>query len=352
MKKNQTKVACPKCGTEFAIPETTTLAVGIVIGSDSNLGTIHPEVAKPKQSKADAKIEALRKAGVDVSNIFAIRGTQGEDEVGRLVDGQFTVIPSDDPIFTAIRKSGTVPNRRLFRRWVMAQVFHMLTVKDYGSKHPMGFTKALNAKGYKYSWNMVVEELRVQSKLYNNDMENYLERNRWFDKDVVVEMAEDYINELQFVIEKLPHKRCKSVPYIHLQTKNIFLDDINKKVIVPLMMVMAKINKASTPLTLYRAAAAFSKLVRETYCYHNFPQSKAFKDAYKGAGAFFTMKNLIMFHDCTFPRMDCEKSLNYLNYLALHNKECIEGWKLFGIMKEFLADNKINIAAKQAEWRN
>ena len=38
---NKTKVVCPQCGAEFAIPETTGIGIGVVIGADSNLGTIY-----------------------------------------------------------------------------------------------------------------------------------------------------------------------------------------------------------------------------------------------------------------------------------------------------------------------
>ena len=75
MKKNETKVVCPKCGAEFKIAEQTHISVGVVIGKDAGLGTIHPEVVgndKPKQkipNKAADRIEALKKAGVDVRNM-------------------------------------------------------------------------------------------------------------------------------------------------------------------------------------------------------------------------------------------------------------------------------------------
>lgn len=42
MSKSTTKVTCPKCGTEFKIADKTSVAIGIVIGKDSNLGEIHP----------------------------------------------------------------------------------------------------------------------------------------------------------------------------------------------------------------------------------------------------------------------------------------------------------------------
>lgn len=349
MKKNQTKVVCPKCGTEFAIPETTTVAVGVIIGSDSNLGTIYPEVAQPKQDKAAAKIEALKRAGVNVENLFSIRGTDGENVMGRMENGEFAIVPDNDPIYEAIKKNGVIPDRRLFRRWVMAQVFHMMTQKEYGSKYPMGFTEALQRKGYRYSWTMVEEELRVQAKLYKEDMENYVERNRWFNKEVVVKMADDYLNQLTKKIETLPTRKCKGVPYIRLQGNNVFVDDIDSKVTQPLAKILYTIEKAKTPATLHKAVSQFAKLVRKTYVNYHMPMAKAFKDAYKGAGAFFTLKNLILFHYATFPKMNQEASIAYLHYLVADGT--LEGWKLFGIMKDFLKENGIDISKKMAEWR-
>ena len=42
---------------------------------------------------------------------------------------------------------------------------------------------------------------------------------------------------------------------------------------------------------LYNAVDKFYNEIKKTYISNAFPQSKKFKDAYKGAGAFFTMKN-------------------------------------------------------------
>lgn len=352
MKKNQTKVVCPKCGAEFAIPEKTTVAVGVIIGSDSNLGTIYPEVAQSKQDKAKAKIEALEKAGVNVSNLFSIRGVNGENVVGRLENGEFAIVPENDPIFEAIKKNGVVPNRRLFRRWVMAQVFHMMTEREWGKKNPMGFTKALQRKGYRYSWKMVVEEFRVQAKLFREDKENFEERNRWFNRVVAVDMAESYIKELEKVIDRLPVKKCKGVPYIKLYGTNIFTSDLDSKVYKPLNTALSTIKRANNPTALLHAVQKFTFLVKKTYMAYEMPMSRGFKDAYKGAGAFFTLKNLILFHDCRFPNMNTEQSESYLRFLTFSSPEQLEGYKLFGIMKEFLTQNNIDIEAKMAEWRN
>lgn len=368
----ETKIVCPQCGAEFAIPETTHVAVGIAIGRDSNLGIIHPTVvgecldtnsaheipnnsATPKQMKASEKLAALAAAGINVSNLFSMVNVTGEDVIARMENGKFVIVPDDDPILAAIMGSGTVPNNRLFRRWVMAQVFHMMTYKS-GKYGPEGFTAALNAKGFKYSWQMVVEEFRVQAKLEKNDPENFVERNRWFNKQIVLKMADFYLQELNTHINRLKAKhtkKCKGVPYIRLRGRNIFVSDIPSKVINPLHRAYAAIERAKNATALYNGVAAFYREMGRCWFEYSIVVSPAFKDAYKGAGAYFTMKNLILFHKASFKngciKLGQKKSMAMLESKAEEYKT--EGWRLFGVMKKLIEDNNIDIVKKMREWK-
>lgn len=341
-------VKCPKCGANL---EVKTANINVILPTMPVLDSIAVKfpISAKKQNEAEAKIEALRQAGVDVSNLFAIRATTGAIEVGRMNNGVMNVVPDDDPIFVAIRQSQTIPDRRLFRRWVMSQVFHMLTQKDYRTGQPIGFTAALHRKGYKYQWDMVVEELRVQAKLFNNDPENYSERNRWFNRGVVIQMATDYIKLVKDIVGKLRIRHCKGVPYVRLDGTDIFVTDLQTKVYTPLEKLVKSIKNTRNPGALHKAAANFYQAVKNTCLFFDMEQSKAFKDAYKGAGAFFTLKNLILFHDSVFPKMDQEASIAYLNYLV--SDKDFEGYKLFGVLKDFLTTNHIDIETKQREWR-
>ena len=354
----KTKVVCPNCGAEFAIPEKTGIGVGIVIGADSNLGTIYPTVVGQtnpknpnsqtvKQMKAEAKLEALRNAGVNVDNLFSMKGINGSETIARVVNGQVTVIPDDDPIFAAIMGGGTVNNPKLFRRWVMAQVFHMLATGN--------FVQALQRKGYEYQWKMVVEELRVQAKMHaHGDIESFNERNRYFDKDRVYKMVCDYMAKLRKHIENLPSKRCKGIPYVTLRGKHIFRSDVSAKVYGPLHNAWQAIGRASSPEQLYQATLKFYRLAKKTWMEWETPMSAAFKDSYKGAGAYFTMKNMILFHGAKFRNcngrfMSLKQSLEQLESDA--NEYSTEGWRLFGVMKKLITDAGINIGQKIAEWR-
>lgn len=361
----ETRVVCPKCGASIAIPEHESFMAGIAIGKDSGLGTVTLplESENNSQSKnktsmnATKKIQAMKAAGIDVSNLFAMVNAEGVESLVRVENGTMHAISDDDPVVVAIFQCGTVPNRRLFRRWVMAQVFHMLTQKHYSTGRPVGFLNALQAKGFRYSWEMLIEEIRVQSKLEVLDQENFIQRNRWFNKKVAGKMAADYIKQLHECVKQKQKKckRCKGNPYITLQGNDIFVDDLRKKLFNPLEKQMRLINDAKDMRDLYYAVVGFYKIVKGMYSPFHLVMSPAFKDAYKGAGGYFTMRNLIMFHGCRMrsakgnPLVEAS-SLRELDKLAEAYKDG-EGWRMFGAMKELISYNNIDIEAKMQEWR-
>ena len=361
----ETKVVCPKCGAEMAIPKHELLTVGVSIGKDSGLGTVELQLASENNSNnknkvkmnVSKKIQAMKAAGIDVTNLFAVVNAEGVESIARIENGNTVFLSDDDPIVIAIFKNGTVPNRRLFRRWIMAQVFHMLTQKHWSTGKTMGFLTVLQAKGFRYSWEMLIEEIRVQAKLEMLDQENFIQRNRWFNKTVASDMATDYLKQLNKHIEKrkLKCKYCKRVPYITLNGTHIFVEDLRKKVLYPLEKQARMIKNAENMVDLYRALVGFYRDIKEFYSPFELPMSAAFKDAYKGAGGYFTMRNLIMFHGCKMlsskgnPLVE-SSSLRELDKLAEAYKNG-GGWRMFGAMKELMTNNGIDIEAKMAEWR-
>ena len=73
-----------------------------------------------------------------------------------------------------------------------------------------------------------------------------------------------------------------------------------------------------------------------------------------GAGAFFTMQNLIRYHKCRFFDVDGSKWDKVSSYHTLigYSLDCHgEGWRMIGVLRQFLKDNNIDIDAKRAEWR-
>lgn len=360
-KKRETKVLCPGCGTEFAIADKEQTVVATVIGKDPGLGVVSPAIAgqdtssrkKKLPETAKERIEALRAAGVDVSNLFAMQGSGGGEYIASNKDGHLTMLKDDDPIFRQIIAQGDVPNRRLFRRWVMAQMFRMMTSTDYRSDRSVGVTEMIHRLGYEYQWKMLLDELRAQMKMEGCDPENFADRNRWFNIEVVSAMAEDYVKRLKERIASMKVRKCKDVPYKRIGSRNVFMEDMEAKIYRPLQTALSGIRKSWNAAQLYNAARRFNK-VRLKMPY-NTPQCKAWVNAYKGAGAFFTMQNLIRFHGCTAvndkgKRLDKYRSLAFLSSKADAYKDG-EGWRLLAVLKKLLDDNNIDIEKKMAEWR-
>ena len=340
-KTKETNVTCPECGAELAI-------------KGNEISGVTWNDAPARQSKtAMERIEALRSVGVDVSNLFAMRGANGGECIVSNEDGKLAILNDGDPIFKSIAEQGTVRNRRLFRRWVMAQMFHMLSYTDYCSRKPVGVTEMIHRLGYEYQWKMLLGELHTQMKMEPRDLASFSERNRWFNVRVVEAMAQEYVEHLTKHVDALPVKKCKGVPYKRVGGENIFEQDLYNKLYGPLNRAAGRIRYAKNAAQLYNAVKTFDDL--RVRLPHETPQYKAWVDAYKGAGAFFTMQNLIRFHGCLViddkgTQLDKNRSLIYLSLQADRYKNS-EGWRMLAMLKKMLDDNGIDVARKMKEWR-
>lgn len=343
-KKRGIKVSCPQCGIEFTNEkkEQTSVATGI----NKNAPT------KPTKT-AQERIDALRNAGVNVSNLFAIKGANGGEYIASNKDGMLSILDDNDPIFSHIINQGTVPNNRLFRRWVMSQMFQMMSCTHHRSKEPVGVTEMIHRFGYEYQWKMLMDELYAQMKMEGKDSANFSDRNRWFNADVVVAMANDYIAELKKRVDHLKEKKCKGIPYKRICGRNIFVADLHSKLFGPLYVYIPRIAHAKNATQLYNFAKKFNEL--RIKMASSTPQSKRWVDAYKGSGAYFTMQNLVRFHNCIAiddagKYLDKYQSIAFISQKAEMYKDG-EGWRLLAVLKKMLADNNIDIKKKMAEWR-
>lgn len=334
----ETKVMCPVCGAEFAISENEhVVSNAVVIGKDSNLGNVFLRLE-------DDRKRQLERRGIDTSKYFSISSPKGDDILMRWSeDGTPEKVDENDPVIVAIRRAGSVPNRRLFRRWVMAQMFRAETYEGwYGN----GYTAWMKNKGYSYTWKQTVEEFRVQAVLARKDKENFRMRNRWFNKDVAIAMCEDYIAQLKRYVDGRRIHKCKRVPYKKIGSWNVFIADLNTKVFNPLLNAKWKVERSLTPQAIYESMRDFFRAFPLKN--PHFEQCKTWQDAFKGSGAYFSMRNLIMFHGANY--VGCngyDESLRKLDDYARH----CEGYEMLGALREMIRQNGIDIEAKMAEWR-
>lgn len=301
------------------------------------------------------RMETLNNAGVDTSKYFTVNLPEGIKPGATISlvineNGQPVVVneKKNDVIANQIIADGYVRNTKLHRRFVMAQMFQMLNYVSYdgtGSGYNAYLRKMYD---YKYTFNMMLEELRVLSKLEERDKESFEERSHFFTKDVVVYVLNDYMEKLEDYIDQLPTKKCKGIPYKHVKGMDIFVDDLNKKIYEPLRDCIFAIKYAKNYSQMYMLLKNFMhkmiKLPSDT------PKSKAWIDAYKGEGAYYTMKNLLMFHNCfvkveyTWLELYGTKAVSYIS--SKLNEYKGEGWRMFALMKKVIASNNFDYSAR------
>lgn len=336
-----------------------------ITGENLNIVTKNVEAtAATKKTKAQMRLEALKAAGVDVSKYFPL----GDDQLIKIENGAAVPVDMDDATIDAVGKQivegGYVSNWKLFRRWVMSQMFHMLRQMETDK---LTFNEVLQRKGYEYQWRMLENELYAQVKMSEHgDLDNVGARNRWFNGDVASDMATDYISKLRKYVddnliysvkkdkdgnEKKAYKHtCKGNPYVRLQNKDIFVSDLEKKVYTPLREIANEMAAVPTYKQLYDAVHKFNK--NRKHLAWDTKQADAFINAYKGSGAYYTMRNLIMFHGARFlkggRKMSEAASLKELESKAKSYDE--QGWRMLGVLKQLIKESGIDIQGKINEW--
>ena len=298
---------------------------------------------------AGAKIHIV----VDKDGNYVPEIVCGNNVVNSAVNAAIVANKACDEIVNKIILDGYVRNTKLHRRFVMAQMFHMLNYVSWDGKHK-GYNDYLKKMySYDYTIKMMTEEIHVIGKLETRDIESFNERVQFFNKGVVIAVMEDYLEKLKEYVESLPNHNCKGVPYKKIKGTNIFNADIDKKVYAHVREYIWKIKMAKNYTEISYVLRGFVrnyvKLPNAT------TKSKVWIDAYKGAGAFYTLKNLIMFHGCGIKvdKMNVRFGMAAIEELNVRAKKYYgEGWRMFALMKKVIADNGFDFKARMEEIYN
>lgn len=290
------------------------------------------------------RMEKLNNAGINTNKYFTVDLDNGT-KIHLIIDEENGVCKQvKNPVMEQIIEDGYVRNTKLHRRFVMAQMFQMLNYVSYDGEYN-GYNDCLKRMyGYEYTLTMMTEEVRVLSKLEVRDKESFAERSHFFTKEVVIKVLEDYLEKFKVYVTALPDRNCKGIPYKRVKGKNIFNADLDKKLYSPVRNYIFKIKYAKNYTEIYRTLEAFMK--NHVKLAFDTPKSKVWIDAYNGEGAFYTLKNLVMFHNCGVENLyGCpltygKNAVDYINRKLDEYKG--EGWRMFALMKKVIADNGIS----------
>ena len=303
----------------------------------------------------EERMEKLNNAGIDNGKYFTLNLPEGLPKGAKITlsineNGEPMFVNENNQILNQIIEDGYVRNTRLHRRFVMAQMFQMLNFQSW-KRSQNGYNDYLKIKyAYHYTFTMMLEEVRVLSKLEVRDYDTFKERVHFFDKEVIIEIMKDYIEKLKKYVNDLPNHKCKGVPYKKIKGTNIFTTDLDKKLYSPLVNKVKVIKHAKNYTEIYKVLNSFMKIMIKLP--YETPKSKAWIDAYKGAGAFYTMKNLLAFHGCF---IETENGIKLYGVKAVKFIETKldeykgEGWRMFALMKKVIADNGFDFDKRMDE---
>lgn len=312
------------------------------------------------------RMNKLANAGIETGKYFNINLPEGLAPGATISvvineNGQPVVVNGNqnDAVAKQIIEDGYVRNTKLHRRFIMAQTFRMLNYVSYDGQYE-GYTDYLNLMySYDYTFKMMLEEVRVLSKLEVRDKESFEERKHFFTQEVVKAVLDDYIEKLKAYVNKLPDHKCKGVPYKRVKGVNIFNDDLHKKLYAPVAVYSTQIKYARSYAEMHNILQRFMKDMI-SLPYHT-PKSKAWVEAFKGEGAYYTLKNLVMFHDCKIYTnvysgygMDATYEGDLAVYFLKNKLDQYkgEGYRMLALLKKVIKDNNFNFKARMQEIYN
>lgn len=326
--------------------------------------------------------EKLVNAGVDTTKFFDVNVSNIPmgSKVQIMIDGNDVLHTNDeidggkvdiakDDIAKNIVDNGYVNNSKLFRRWIMAQTIKMMysPVYHYGrgfsNNATYGWDEYFRTHySYDYQFSMLKVELKTLNTLQRKDEAAFNERSKFFNQEIAYVTCCDYMNRLKRYINKLTRYGRKPNQYIKTRirsnyTRKYYLDNIASDIYAPLekeLDAMRKCVLCDDTYTKFNKIydRFYSKMVALPF---ETPKCPEWKDSYKGAGGYYSLKNGIMFHEFEM----------YSNYGTTINDRLTglsceldrlyrdkELWKFNRILKDYIDSTGFNFAESVAKHKN
>ena len=344
-----------------------------------------------RKNNAEVRMNKLAEAGVDTNNFFNINlQVPFGKEVRILVDGKEMVVPTNtnvirtetglvgtytgvpafvssngdvcnaetgevlvmanDPIAQSIIEDGYVKNSKLFRRWITAHTFKMLNYEAWRNPNRKGWEACMKDRyAYGYQFEMLKDELHTLAKLQKEDPEYFAERTMFFNGDVVVATLNDYLYRLKKYVKKQMKENPRTYrrePYCKLaRYGNVLIKDLDDNVYIPIqerINVIESVVKADRYDLLEKEFNIFMNKFYNKLPYET-PKCAVFKDAFKGAGAYYSLQNMIRFHNVVLRgylgKYDSETRLKAL----LNGEYKNEVWKFHQLLVDTIAYNNFDL---------
>lgn len=233
-----------------------------------------------------------------------------------------------DSIELSILENGYVPNGQLWRRWIMAQVF-----RHRQNGITSFFEHFIDNKSYSYEWSTVRNELKTMSKLPEKERKS---RERFFNASVLISMTEHYKNHIFDYLSENSLKYTKSIFNSYVSNTKELTNMADR--------LIRDAEKIKDDGDLKRLCISLDKFLRIAPMPKHMKKSNAWINAFIGSGAYYTMDNMIKFHNCHIKSennfLNTADSLRELDkYTAMYSEDYI---KLYDFMQDFIAYNNFD----------
>lgn len=234
-----------------------------------------------------------------------------------------------------------IDNKKLFRRWITAQTFKMIYEPTYNyttRQREVGWDNYLrNRYDYKYQFTMMLDEIKTLVKLQARDKEDFEERSNFFNKEVVVATCKHYLRQLNKYVENNWNSKTDTVK---LSKYGVVGAEEYVAIVASLMDIIKDMEECREYSELYTYLKKFinkmNKVPTDT------PKCPEWKTAFKGSGAYYSLRNLILFHRCILKGC-ANKQESIAKLESCLNTYKGEYWRFHYMLLETIEFNNFNL---------
>lgn len=309
---------------------------------------------------ANERMNVLANNGIDTSKFFKVKIDKNALEKGvvlKLDGDNLTASLADDynKLREEIRNNGTVACTKLYRRWICAQMLRIQ--KGIAEGRYENIEEYMRNFRFEYMRDVISDEIHAIQSIYKDkDLETYKERSTFFTIPTIIAIYATWIRDLKYKIEDAKihiqnRKRfgAEKKEYIEIGNRNFYLDEAKQDV-----MELNRLQRLLMLNETYASAEKLTKLMNQILEKYNHGRERIynvpshFMDAYKASGAYYTLKNLVLFHECYLTNYQTAEvfiGTEAFDYLKtyLDSMTYGEGYRLYALMKKCLKDNNVRL---------
>lgn len=309
------------------------------------------------------RMEQLKANGVDTSKYFQF--TLDENTLSRGValklDGNNLTVQLADEVEglkREIQNNGTVACTQLYRRWICAQMLRIQ--RDIENHRLWDIETYMRRFKYNYMRDVIMDELDALIAIKRDgDMETYKERSSFFTTYVILRVYETWAKDLDKSLANAKvHIQNRysyyasnkgKEEYVKIGARNFYVRDV-KNTSYYVGLGLESIRRDQSIENIRRCCKCMNELLNKYATGKDQPFSvpKEFMTAYKASGAYYTLKNLVLFHNAWLENYESGEILQgreAFEYLRTYLPDAYagDGYKIYALMKRCLKDNDIKL---------